>query len=237
MVPPRTKRNVGAGDFQGTGREFLNLFIREGGLLPEHKVLDVGCGIGRMAAPLTGYLKSGYCGFDIVKDDIEWCRENISSRFGNFHFAHADIRNNFYNPDGRHEAESYSFPYGREEFDFVFLTSVFTHMFPPSVNNYLREISGVLKPGCTCSITMFLINEESMKLIDQGRSSQNFIHELDGCFTAYRKNPEGALGYREDRARKLFKANGLSIKSVHPGSWCGREKFLSYQDIIIATKQ
>ena len=42
------------------------------GLKPEHRVLDIGCGVGRVALPLTRYLTSGtYDGFDIVK---RWIR-------------------------------------------------------------------------------------------------------------------------------------------------------------------
>ena len=38
-------------------------------LSPDHRVLDIGCGTGRMAIPLTSFLskKGSYEGFDIVR--------------------------------------------------------------------------------------------------------------------------------------------------------------------------
>src|ERR1700733_8769025 len=55
LVPPRWLNPIGDGDFESTGAEFLEYFIRLGGLDPSHRVLDVGCGIGRMARPPTEY--------------------------------------------------------------------------------------------------------------------------------------------------------------------------------------
>ena len=59
MIPPRSMIFIGAGDFVKIGEEFKNHFINLAGLQPNNRVLDVGCGIGRMAIPLTGYLTPG----------------------------------------------------------------------------------------------------------------------------------------------------------------------------------
>lgn len=239
MIPPRSLDFVGGTNYRGVGLEFRDLFVRYGGLKPEDRVLDVGSGIGRMAAPLTAYLaaRGEYQGFDIVKKGVEWSQKHITSRFPNFHFLHSDVKNKFYNPNGVHEASSYRFPYEDGSFDFVFLTSVFTHMYPADMENYLREISRVLKKDATCFITMFLLNAESQTLIDGGSSTQNFIYPLDGCVTADPNNPEAALAFEETYVRNLFPASGLSIREpIHFGAWCGRKEFLSYQDVVIATK-
>ncbi len=239
LTPPRTLYFVGDGDFKATGHEFRKLFIEVGGLKPEHHVLDVGCGIGRMAVPLTSYLlpTASYEGFDIVQQGIAWCQTNITPRFPSFRFRHSDVRNNFYNPNGIYEAKGYRFPYEDARFDFIFLTSVFTHVFPPALENYLAEIARVLKPGGRCFITFFLMNDESTALIAEGVASQNFVHELDGCYTTYLPNPEGALAFREPYITGLYEKLGLSIETpIRYGKWCGRGEFLSYQDVIIATK-
>jgi protein-L-isoaspartate O-methyltransferase len=44
---------VGDGDYRAIGAEYLGHFVRLGGLKPSDRVLDIGCGIGRMAVPLT----------------------------------------------------------------------------------------------------------------------------------------------------------------------------------------
>ena len=238
MTPPPERIFVGDGDFKLTGDTFRNYFIELGGLKPDSTVLDVGCGIGRMAIPLTQYLssKGEYWGFDVVKDGIDWCTEKITSRFPNFHFQLSDIHNQLYNPNGKYDAETYKFPYPKDTFDFVFLTSVFTHMLPKRLENYLSEIVRVLKPDGNCFITYFLLNTESIDLIMQGASSQDFKYLVDECLSVDKIRPEIAIAYPEDIIKRFYKQYGLEILvPIQYGNWCGREKFLSYQDIIIGT--
>jgi len=239
MIPPESMNFVGGGDFTKIGEEFNNYFIELANLQPNDRVLDVGCGIGRMAIPLTNYLsKEGeYWGFDIVKKGIEWCQSRISSKFSNFHFQHSDVYNKFYNPDGKVQAQNFQFPFEDESFDFVFLTSVFTHMLPPDLENYMCEISRVLKTEGKCLITFFLLNEESENLIHSGLSTIDFQYNIQGCLTNDENNPEGAIAYNEEFALGLFRKYGLEIaQPIHYGSWCKRDTFLTYQDLIIATK-
>ncbi|MBA3583179.1 MAG: class I SAM-dependent methyltransferase, partial [Gemmatimonadetes bacterium] len=139
LTPPRRLVFVGASDFRKIGHELFQCFVDPGGLQPDDSVLDVGCGIGRMAVPLTGYLSSAsrYEGFDVVPVGIEWCRSHITPRFPNFRFQLADIRNKTYNPGGSYQADAYAFPYPADSFDFVIAISVFTHMLPADVKHYV----------------------------------------------------------------------------------------------------
>src|SRR5712671_5833105 len=90
LTPPKSLIFVGDGDFEQAGREFRRYFIELANLQPHDRVLDVGCGIGRMAVPLTDYMsqEGEYWGFDIVRSGIEWCQSRISADFPNFHFQH-----------------------------------------------------------------------------------------------------------------------------------------------------
>ena len=239
MLPPKSMIFIGDGDFEKIGQEFKQYFIKLAKLQPNNRVLDVGCGIGRMAIPLTDYLSTEgeYWGFDIAKNGVEWCQNRISKKFGNFNFQHIDVYNKYYNPHGNDRAYNFKFPYENEFFDFVFLTSVFTHMLPKDMENYMNEISRVLKTGGKCMITFFLLNEESEKLLRTGRSSLDFKYKIDGCLTINEEEPEAAIAYNEESVKMFFEKLGLKIiQPIHYGSWCEREIYLSYQDIILAVK-
>jgi ubiquinone/menaquinone biosynthesis C-methylase UbiE len=242
LTPPRWMNFVGDGDFKVIGQEFFRYFVELGGLQPRDKVLEVGCGIGRMAVPLMDYLKDGgiYEGFDIVEHGIRWCKKKITPRAPHFQFHLADIYNHGYNPTGKHRAAYYRFPYEDETFDFVFLTSVFTHMLPRDMEHYLSEISRVLKSGGRCLVTFFLLNDDSNRHIQSGDSAIDFKHRMDGHPQNLIKDlfvPEAAVAYPEHYIKELYENNCLRItQSVCYGSWCGRQEFLSFQDIVVAMK-
>jgi SAM-dependent methyltransferase len=156
-------------------------------------------------------------------------------RNSKFQFQLADINNQYYNPSGKYAAEEYKFPYPDKSFDLVFLTSVFTHLPAAAVSNYVAEIRRVMKPGGRCMITWFILNPESQLLIEQGRSTQDIRHPLEGFLTRNPSAPEEAIGYMEDRVRELYMGAGLVLdEPIIFGTWCGRQAGLSYQDICVA---
>jgi SAM-dependent methyltransferase len=239
LVPPGDMIFVGGGDFAAIGREFFRYFVEIGGLKPHHRVLDVGCGIGRMAVPLTRYInsKGSYDGFDIVPMGIDWCRDHITPHYPNFRFQRADIFNQSYNPEGRFKGSEYRFPYRSKSFDFIFLTSVFTHMMPADLENYVEEIARVLKVNGTFFGTFYLLNDTSLGLIQAKESSLQFPYGLGPCRYEVESIPEDIVGFDETFVRGLYEACGLQMREpLSYGSWCGRDRFVSGQDIVVATK-
>lgn len=226
-------------DFRRDGAEFLRHFVELGGLLAHHRVLEIGSAIGRKAVPLTHQLDASgsYEGFDIVALGIDWCRQNITPRHPNFRFQHADVFNSLYNEAGRVRASEYRFPFDDASFDFAFATSVFTHMLPDELSNYVGELARVMAPGSQCLVSMLLLNEEAELCIDAGRGALTLRHRNGVCRTENAAIPEAAVGYPETVVRELLASKGLAlVEPIHFGSWCGRERGLSFQDLVIARR-
>src|SRR5262249_49422652 len=161
--------------------------------------------IGRIAIPLTQYLRDGtYVGFDIVPHGIEWCTTRITPRYPNFTFFLADVLNKLYHPEGTQSADAYSFPFADSSFDFVILTSVFTHMLPRDLERYTAEIGRVLKPGGRCFCTAYLINEDARVNLESGKSLHPFVARPDGYWTENQEIPEASVAYGEDYLTTVF---------------------------------
>jgi SAM-dependent methyltransferase len=229
---------AGLEEFKANGEEFLGIYKSICGLQPDETMLDVGSGIGRKTIPLTTYLNASarYEGIDIASPGIDWCRQTITPRFPNFHFQRIDVRNGQYNPSGTCLPSEYRFPFDDGTFTFVMLGSVFTHMMPGDVEQYLSEIVRVMAPG-RCLISHFLLNDESRRLIAEGRSTLDFKIVRDGYSTISAEVPEHAVGFEESYITSLYNRLGLKIVRLDYGSWCGRDEFLSYQDLVLAVKE
>lgn len=226
-------------EFKQNGEEFFKIYQEICGLQPDERMLDIGCGIGRKTLPLTRYFNehAAYEGVDVAKVGIDWCRKKITPRFPNFRFQQIDVYNKHYNADGKFRPSEYTFPFPDKSFSFVMLGSVFTHMLPSDLEHYLSEIYRVLATGGRCLITYFILNHESLRLVESGASSLDFRYELDGYHrTISRDVPELAVAFDEDWIKILYHNLGMEIVRVDYGSWCGRASYLSHQDLVLAAK-
>jgi len=209
-------------------------------------VLDIGCGCGRMAAAFTRFLnRSGtYDGFDAAREPIEWCQENIASRFSNFRFRCSDTFSPRYNPGGRVRAADLTFPYGDNRFDLTFAASVYTHMMPKEVANFVGETARVLRPGGLSFATFCLLNDRTLPLVAAGNSSPQLPHSLEDCRVRDLSDPASFIAQRETSIRALYSKAALRIiEPIRYGTWVGsadRSEMSSpygfNQDIVIAVK-
>ena len=214
--------------------EYLNYFLEFCELRPAAQVLDVGCGVGRMAYALAHHLTppGRYEGFDVVAQ----CIDLAQRRFGelpHFRFQRVDVVNRHYNPGGAQSAESFAFPYPDASFDLVFLASVFTHMRPSDVRHYLGEIRRVLRPGGHCLATAFLIDGEARRGLAGGRAPLPLRHPLEDFFVVDPARPEAAIGYPEEVFLDWVRARGFTVEALLRGCWSGRAGFTSYQDGLV----
>jgi SAM-dependent methyltransferase len=244
LTPPVRLLNeagIGGGDYNEAGKHFLRLFRETCNIQPQHAILDMGCGYGRLAKPLTSFLdpKTGkYVGFDVFRKSVDWAAKAFGSSHKNFSFHHINIKNKHYNPNGVLSDTTIRFEFPDASFDFIFLTSIFTHLMPPAVDHYLGEIRRLLKPGGKCFSTFFLLDEEARRLIQEGRTKVKFRHTDpdEGWMALEKDDPERCIAFPIDSIIPLFAKHGLVIEQpLRLGGWCERASSYDFQDIIIST--
>jgi len=215
-------------------------------LKPNFHVLDLGCQLGRLAIPFSIFLdKNGsYDGVDIIPEAIEWTKKHIGEKYSNFNFTLADIYNGWYNPNGKVESHEYQLPFKDSAFDFVIMISVFTHMLENDLKNYFSEVSRVMKQRGLAWITFYLINDETLELLDSKSTNIDFKYKFEPGYRSIREDqPESSVAWDEEIVKKLCKQNGLEIvEPIHYGNWRyandpeKTKKTLSIQDIMILRK-
>jgi SAM-dependent methyltransferase len=238
FVPPRRLNFVGNSDFRMTGDEFLGHFKALADLAACDRVLDIGCGIGRMARVLREVLaapEGSYDGFDVSRVGIEWCRERYLDTAAPFRFTQVDVYHPRYNPSGSGDPRSFRFPYGDQSFDLAIATSVFTHLLDGSVEHYLAETARVLAPGGRLFATWFLLDPG--RPILPSTTLFSFTHGTRGAARVDEPQaPEDAVAYPIEWVRERLEEAGLSLRQpVWSGGWTGRPG-LSGQDIVIADR-
>jgi SAM-dependent methyltransferase len=113
---------------------------------PNTTVLDIGCGCGRSARTLLLYPDvARYIGFDVIPENIEWCRKFIEPlSAGRARFFHFDLYSAEYRPHGTLRASELVFPCEESSADLIVAASLFTHLLEPDAVHYLHEIGRVI---------------------------------------------------------------------------------------------
>jgi len=225
--PPRRLRNIGGSlrDFETSSAEVLAYTRAVCGLRPQDRILDIGCGAGGTALQLVGFLDGAgrYLGVDIHPPSIAWARRHLAPRDQRLDFQLLDVRNPAYNPGGKADAATYVFDLPENSFDLVIAKSLFTHLRPAEVDNYIKEIARVLAPGGHCTLTFFLLTPFRDDLVQRGRSPV-FAHGKGVWRYADENLPEAACAYSEQHIRETLGRHGLGVEKIIYG----------HQDVLVA---
>lgn len=149
--------------FEEVGRNIWSALKDEGLVRPGDRMLDVGCGCGRVARHFLAEDLRSYTGFDRHRGMIDWCQQQLGSRAPNFEFLYCDIKSAYSTSDGdvgHIDAAFFRFPFEDASFDVALLASVFTHMPMEESANYLRELRRVTAPDGRIVLSVFFCEGE-----------------------------------------------------------------------------
>jgi cyclopropane fatty-acyl-phospholipid synthase-like methyltransferase len=124
------------------------------GLSTSSRLLDWGCGAGRLAVGIVEKMGriDQYHGVDVQQHLIDWAQRHIGNRPG-FTFTHVDLANARYNPGG---AQQRTIPGATADYDGFYAFSVFSHLMEDDTAAYLGEVSRLLTPGGRAFVTAFV---------------------------------------------------------------------------------
>jgi ubiquinone/menaquinone biosynthesis C-methylase UbiE len=189
---------------------------------PDSRILDVGCGCGRIALAMLDFLEpeGTYVGFDVSSECIDWCVEHIEALDRRFHFEHVDVQSASYNSGGAITAGSFVFPYADASFGGAFVSSVFTHMEEGGIDRYLSELGRVIAPGGTVLVSLLLVNSSTVEAVNRETTLFSFNHRLGpNSWTIDQLNPLDGVGISEAWFLKLAPTYGFRVASTEYGNW------------------
>lgn len=212
--------------FREVSDAHLDLLSRFGGMDEARDIVEIGCGVGRDAIPLTHMVppEGSYLGIDVMRPSIEWAQAHVSRAAPHFEFVHFDVSDAQHNPGGSGEMTGYRVPRDDNSIDLVFLFSVFTHMFPRDVVHYLSEFARILRPGGRVLASVFTMDRALIPYLESigggGLRNLTFTHEVEeGFFHNDPKVVPGATAYSLGRLGRMARDTGLVPQTFVRGSW------------------
>ena len=184
-------------------------------LAPQAKVLDFGCGCGRVISWLQQLcLNYQYYGTDIDSSAIDWCKDNLS-----------DIASFAVNP---HLPPS---EYATDSFDLIYAISVFTHLPEDMQFAWLQELVHIAKPGGYLLLT---IHGEALFPYTSGEQKELF--ERQGFYYLKEQGTKGLPDFYQTTFHNhayihhLWREYFEIITIIERG-------ILDHQDIVICRKR
>jgi SAM-dependent methyltransferase len=217
----------------------FELLVGHAGLQPNWRVLDMGCGSGRVALPLAGYLGAdgGYVGFDVSRRAVEACRRRLAALRPNFQFVWLNLASREFNAGGNGDQAAARFPCEDGSFDLAFATSLFSHMTIEAVRRYLVESARVLRPGGRLLFTAYALTPARRKTIAGGRAGHGFRPWREGSMVVDPRSPERAIAHDTDLILGAMADAGLVLNGAWlAGAWARDQVYSGWQDVWLAEK-
>lgn len=232
----------------------MEFLIRYGRLGRSGSVLDIGCGSGRIAEPLSCYLSSEgvYRGFDLTETQIQRCRDIV--RHPGFKFETIDIWHPLYNPEGKVAPSDFEFPYEDKQFDVVFAASIFSHLSKEVATDYLQEIARVLKPNGRAILSFFRVPKSECREMggitnqlgseEEGVYSYRFVKQAKGYYVHcdrrgtpkchyHKDSPGDPVAYDLEELEEMAAGCSLSCSHFLEGAWRFTKYVHGWQDMLI----
>jgi len=192
------------------------------------RVLEVGCGTGRVSTPFAKYIGKNFSGFDVNTKFIDYCH-NIG---GNF--SHIDIFHPDWNPNGKVSPDEVVLPFSFNKFTAIYAVGVFNHLHFRWFQRYIEEFARILPRGGRIFFTLVVAKEPI------GRETPPFFfeHRDDIEWYDYRDKPLYNIAFSEQKIRKLLINNRFMISEpIKFGSWNRSPIAITNYDVIVAHKR
>jgi SAM-dependent methyltransferase len=217
--------------YHAIGDQFYHILCTYANLDRHSRLLDVGCGTGRLAAAIADKIRS-FDGFDAHPGYVEYCRTN---RLGTY--QHLDVRHNEYNPSGIMEPTAVTFPYGDRAFDVVTAIALYNHFHTDWFLHYLGETARVLRAGGHALFTCLLLNGLSIPKIPTLKHPYALSHRTETSWHSSAARPLLNVAHQEMVVRRRCLEVGLRIvEPISYGQWAYGLNPLAGPDVVIAVR-
>lgn len=176
--------------------------IRDLGITPDSRILEIGAGPGRMPIGLIRKLGdvASYHGIDIDETAMSWCTRHITKEHPTYQFHWIDAQHDRYRPEGRVMDDDFRLPVPSNFFDLVYLHSVIANLVDRDARVYARIFADVLRPGGRVFLTAFV--EEDVPPVTVNPS--DYVVESSG--------PLNVVRYERDFMVTMFQEAGFELE-------------------------
>jgi SAM-dependent methyltransferase len=193
------------------GKDFWPQWLAAGYVSDTSEIVEIGCGCGRVAHHLRNeWFKGTYVGIDIDEELLAWDSSNFpKEKFTFLRSSHASVT---YTSKGNDGSTPHTFPANWQK-DFIYSTSLYTHLLEEELLNYTRESYRVLRPNKVMYMTFFCMDS-----VEIGKR-WTFQHKMGQAHVENIKYPEAAVAYTRAYMEELCSSVGFREVSIIESPW------------------